>query len=54
MRITTGRLGGVQRIDLGAALPVVLQTHPQRQGSEKVGEAFLEGSVAGDLTPVEF
>jgi hypothetical protein len=28
----------VQRIDLGAALPVILKTHPHRQG-EQVGEA---------------
>jgi hypothetical protein len=34
-------LGGVPRIDLGAALPVILQTHPRRQG-EQVGEAFLK------------
>ena len=41
-------LGGVQRIDLGAALAVILEAHPHRQ-SEKVGEAFLERLVAGDL-----
>ena len=41
-------LGGVQRIDLGAALPVILQTHPHRQG-EQVGKALLEQLVAGDL-----
>jgi len=41
-------LGGVQRIDLGATLPVILETHPHCQG-EQVGEAFLESLVAGDL-----
>jgi len=38
----------VQRIDLGAALPVILETHPHRQG-EQVGEAFLKR-----LAPYEF
>jgi hypothetical protein len=38
----------VQRIDLGAALPVILEAYPHRQ-SEKVGEALLEPVVAGDL-----
>jgi hypothetical protein len=38
----------VQRINLRAALPVILETHPHRQG-EQVGEAFLERLVAGDL-----
>src|SRR6185437_17155217 len=33
-------LRGVQRIDLRAALAVVLQAHPRRQG-EQLGEAFL-------------
>src|SRR5205823_9370138 len=33
-------LRGVQRIDLGAALPVILEAYPHRQ-SEKVGEALL-------------
>src|SRR5205814_5062011 len=42
-------LRGVQRIDLGAALPVILEAYPHRQ-SEKVGEALLEPVVAGDLT----
>ena len=32
----------------GAALAVVLEAHPHRQG-EKTGEAFLEPLVAGDL-----
>src|SRR5580704_8337508 len=41
-------LRGVQRIDLGAALPVILEAYPHRQ-SEKVGEALLEPVVAGDL-----
>ena len=41
--------GGVQRIDLGAALPVILEAYPHRQG-EKIGEALLEPLVAGDLT----
>ena len=36
-------LRGVQRIDLGAALPVILEAYPHRQ-SEKVGEALLEGA----------
>jgi hypothetical protein len=40
----------VQRVDLGAALPVILKTHPHRQG-EQVGKAFLEGLVVRDLTP---
>ena len=43
-------LRGVQRIDLAAALPVILQTHPHRQG-EQVGKAFLEGLLARDLAP---
>src|SRR5947207_6313505 len=33
-------LRGVQRIDLGAALAVILEAYPHRQ-SEKVGEALL-------------
>src|ERR1700747_551079 len=41
-------LGRVQRIHLGAALPMVLEAYPHRQG-EKVGEAFLEHLLAGDL-----
>src|SRR5215471_9037060 len=36
----------VQRIDFGAALPLVLKSHPHRQ-REQVGEAFLERRVAG-------
>src|SRR5205814_1852783 len=39
---------GVQRIDLGAALAVILEAYPIGQ-SEKVGEALLEPVVAGDL-----
>jgi hypothetical protein len=31
----------MQGIDLAAALPVILQTHPHRQG-EQAGKAFLE------------
>src|SRR6202040_1346629 len=42
-------LRGVQRIDLGAALPVILEAYPIGQ-SEKLGEALLEPVVAGDLT----
>ena len=38
----------MQRIDLGAALPVILEAYPHRQG-EKLGEALLEPLVAGDL-----
>ena len=38
----------MQRVDLVAALAVVLEAHPHRQG-EKIGEAFLEPLVAGDL-----
>src|SRR5689334_22557656 len=41
-------LRGVQRIDLGAALAVILEAYPHRQ-SEKVGEALLEPVIAGDL-----
>src|SRR5690349_11825739 len=41
-------LRGVQRVDLGSALAVILKTHPHRQ-SEQVGEAFLESIIAGDL-----
>src|SRR5215469_4896963 len=40
-------LGSVQRIDLGATLPVILKAHPHRQG-EQVGKAILERRVAGD------
>src|SRR5262245_13641148 len=40
----------MQRIDLGAALSVVLETHPHRQG-EQAGEAFRERLVAGDFAP---
>src|SRR5262249_59421512 len=43
-------LGSVQRIDLGAALPVILETHPHRQG-EQVGKALLERLVARDFAP---
>src|SRR5215469_3561904 len=43
-------LGGVQRIDLGAALPVILETNPYRQGKQ-VGKALLERLIAGDLAP---
>jgi hypothetical protein len=43
-------LGRVQRIDLAAALPVILQTHPYCQ-RDQVGEAFLKCCVAGDLAP---
>ena len=39
----------MQRIDLGAALPVILEAYPHRQ-REKIGEALLEPLVAGDLT----
>lgn len=38
----------MQRIDLGAALPVILEAYPHRQ-SEKVGEALLKPVAAGDL-----
>jgi hypothetical protein len=38
----------MQRIDLGAALPMILEAYPHRQG-EKVGEALLEPVAAGDL-----
>src|SRR5260370_42245417 len=41
-------LGGVQRIDLVAALAVVLEAHPVRQG-EEIGKALLESLLAGDL-----
>ena len=40
----------MQRIDLVAALPVILQTHPHRQG-EQAGKAFLERLIARDLAP---
>jgi hypothetical protein len=40
----------VQRIDFGAALPVIPQTHAHRQG-EQVGKAFLERLVPGDFAP---
>jgi hypothetical protein len=40
----------VQRIDFGTALPVILKTHPQREG-EQAGKAFLERLIAGDLAP---
>ena len=43
-------LGGMQRIDFGTALPVILKAHPHRQG-EQAGKAFLEGFVARDLAP---
>ena len=35
-------LGGVQRINLGAALAVILKAHPHRQG-EQVGKALARG-----------
>jgi hypothetical protein len=38
----------VQRIDLGAALTMILETHPVGQGKQ-IGEALLERLVAGDL-----
>jgi hypothetical protein len=41
-------LRGVQRIDLGTALAVILEPYPICQ-SEKVGEALLKPLVAGDL-----
>jgi hypothetical protein len=41
-------LGGVQRIDLGAALAVILEANPHRQ-SKEIGEAFLEFGVSFDL-----
>jgi hypothetical protein len=44
-------LRGVQRIDLRAALPVILETHPHRQGQE-VGEALLESIIACDAMGV--
>src|SRR5215472_7351756 len=43
-------LGSVQRIDLGATLPVILKAHPHRQG-EQVGKVSLERLVARDLAP---
>jgi hypothetical protein len=46
-------LGRMQGIDLGAALPVILKTHPHRQG-EQIGKAFLERLVARDLAPARF
>ena len=39
----------MQRIDLGAALAVILEAYPISQ-SEKLGEALLEPVIAGDLT----
>jgi hypothetical protein len=41
--------GGMQRIDLRAALTMILETHPTGQG-EQIGEAFSKRIVAGDLT----
>jgi len=41
-------LRSVQRINLRATLPVILETNPHRQ-SEQVGEAFLERLIASDL-----
>jgi len=38
----------MQRIDLRAALAVILKAHPHRQG-EEIGEALLEPLVAGDF-----
>jgi hypothetical protein len=38
----------VQRIDLRAALAVILELHPHRQG-EQIGEALLEFGVSLDL-----
>src|SRR5215831_18232156 len=43
-------LGGMQRIDFGTALPVILKAHPHRQG-EQAGKAFPERLVARDLAP---
>jgi hypothetical protein len=43
-------LGGVQRIHFRTALPVILETHPHRQG-EQVREAFLERLIASDFAP---
>jgi hypothetical protein len=40
----------VQHIHFGAALPVILETHPYRQG-EQIGEALLEPLIASDFTP---
>src|SRR5204862_682371 len=41
-------LGGMQRIDLGTALAVILKAHPHRQG-EKMGEALPQRLVVADL-----
>src|SRR4029077_17180887 len=41
-------LGGMQCIDLGATLAVILETHPNGQG-QQAGEALRERIVAGDL-----
>jgi hypothetical protein len=38
----------MQRIDLGAALTVILEPHPHRQ-SQQVGEALPQRLVTGDL-----
>ena len=43
-------LGDVQRIDLAAALPAILEPHRYRQG-EQVGEGFLERLIVRDLAP---
>jgi hypothetical protein len=40
----------VQRIDLGAALPMILKPHPHRQG-EQVGKALLERLVVRNFAP---
>src|SRR6516162_5790275 len=42
--------GALPRIDLAAALAVILETYSHRQG-EQVGKALLERLVAGDLAP---
>src|SRR5438270_13370513 len=41
-------LGGMQRINLGAALALILKAHPHRQG-EKMGEALTQRLVVADL-----
>src|SRR5207237_10073866 len=41
-------LGGMQRINLGTALAVILKAHPHRQG-EKMGEALPQRLVVADL-----
>src|SRR5437763_7599070 len=41
-------LGGMQRINLGTALAVILKAHPHRQG-EKMGKALPQRLVVADL-----